>query len=48
MHFLFSKQTVDNPVAIGFFVKFGENFLFCFNLKNRNEQEPAHFNRNLH
>jgi hypothetical protein len=31
MHFLFSKQTVDNPVAIGFLVKFGENFLFCFN-----------------
>jgi hypothetical protein len=28
MHFLFSKQTVDNPVAIGFFVKFGEFFYF--------------------
>ena len=24
MHFLFSKQTVDNPVAIGFFVTFGD------------------------
>ena len=32
----------------GFFVTFGENFLFGFNLKNRNDQEPANFKRNLH
>ncbi len=32
---------MDNPVAIGFFVTFGENFLFGFNWKNRNNLEPA-------
>ncbi len=31
-----------------FFVTFGENFLFGFNLKNRNDQEPANFNKNLY
>jgi len=24
-------KNLDIPVAIGFFVTFGENFLFCFN-----------------
>ena len=41
-------KNLDIPVAIGFFVTFGENFLFGFNLKNRNDQEPANFYRNLH
>ncbi len=35
---------LDNPVIIGFFVNFGENFLFCFNQKNRNDQEPSNLN----
>ena len=30
-------KNLDIPVAIGFFVNFGENFLFCFNQKNRND-----------
>ena len=31
------SSLLDNPVAIRFFVTFGENFLFRLNLKNRND-----------
>jgi hypothetical protein len=32
---------LDNPVAIGFFVNFGEISYLAINKKNKNDQEPG-------
>jgi signal-transduction protein with cAMP-binding, CBS, and nucleotidyltransferase domain len=40
-HNNFSNLEVDNPVAIGFIVNFGEISYLVTNKKNRNDQEPG-------